>query len=1170
MSDHDFEEFQPSEPETRLEKFRRVAQNMGVEYNSHLTADLDSDDDIEEYLRQQQQQQVYMDSDRYSVGSNRDNDSHYKEGHGGGFGAATSDGFFNPKQSRAERRVEKELDREMKVARRNAERDINEKNKLIDEYNKAVDAGRDTKSIYDDRYRDASGKMRSLDEAAKDRGPNPEEYQYGLGKKKEKREKDGNQSSGTQDSSSRSSRSGRSNQGSRAQERSSASYASRQSVGRSGNQTSGNPRGETTYNPMSQSAEQSGNMGSGDDAKKFGSVGKRKKEATHQGFDQSAAAERVGNISGGSKDSSGFGAYKNKSKDKDKADSRGGKGSGSTNYAGGTPASDALLSTSVENNTPLTREAAARSRGSQGNQARERWEAGVARRTSDVSGGMDATSPIVGGDIVSTTVSRSEMGTIRTAATRGRASGHTIRINGRVVRVGTLNQRTGKMLNKRGSARITGRGNAPRTGARGIARARMSGRIKVKQLAGTRSVVNPAVARHAAGLSSAGMAKRGGATATTGYNKLYSDTQAKQAITRKRPPSNRRVDTRQQRLNTIKSRKMKLKDRKVKVRVGVGGRASALGRGVRDIGGKAVAGFGFVGRWGARFKAVGTLGSEDYNGEVGNLAKQEVGRWVGRRLRKKGFKATKEAAKRMMRVMRKIAKAVAKVVVKVVVKVVTVVVQSIMKAVAALLANPYVLAVILILVAVIALVFWLISSCGIAMSFAVQIEVWYDKVLESYEAEKLILIAKNSAQGFILDGIVSQTEYECPAPASELSANYLIVFGLDDVSDFDDIAGSSVPDQVRNDIKSINYFETQYTSTDEEGRMHYIIKTYNYNIYEMPYHLRGGAEDPDKAVADLRSFVGFSTGESEVGDALGTVVDTTTTSVPAGASLVGDQSPYLELCLNTFDIHDSGAWNWLMDQLNSVPLVGGVLSGGEHRMLNTGFVAKTYWDPVKVAYHVGDKYKDDPECKNAPHIVDIRLGSATGGYRQSDYDSDFEFDDGYVEPGASSDVSAPYFNQADSRWATYIYGPNSSYSNMKDAGCGPCSVAMVISGLTGQTVGPKEAADWLWKNGYRVKGNGTSFSGLAAMGKARGLKTQKISGATSVANALRNGSMVIAHMGPGTFTKGGHYIVLAGITEEGRIMVLDPGAKNRSHPNHAPWPLSTIINEAKGFYSFSK
>ncbi len=48
-------------------------------------------------------------------------------------------------------------------------------------------------------------------------------------------------------------------------------------------------------------------------------------------------------------------------------------------------------------------------------------------------------------------------------------------------------------------------------------------------------------------------------------------------------------------------------------------------------------------------------------------------------------------------------------------------------------------------------------------------------------------------------------------------------------------------------------------------------------------------------------------------------------------------------------------------------------------------------------------------------------------------------------------------------------------------------------------------------------------------------------------------------MSKGHFTTGGHFIVLRGVTADGKILVADPGSTARSQQK---WDLSIILNEA--------
>lgn len=152
-----------------------------------------------------------------------------------------------------------------------------------------------------------------------------------------------------------------------------------------------------------------------------------------------------------------------------------------------------------------------------------------------------------------------------------------------------------------------------------------------------------------------------------------------------------------------------------------------------------------------------------------------------------------------------------------------------------------------------------------------------------------------------------------------------------------------------------------------------------------------------------------------------------------------------------------------------------------------------------------------------------------------------------------------YYNQGDSRWGSKLYG---KYDTIKEAGCGPTSLAMVVSSLTSRTIDPGEMAEWAYKNGYRCEGSGSYHSLIPEGAEYYGLKVE---GATryegqKIADALASGKLVVAIMGAGHFTTSGHFMVLRGVTSEGKILVADPASVNRSNQE---WDLRIILDESR-------
>jgi hypothetical protein len=155
-------------------------------------------------------------------------------------------------------------------------------------------------------------------------------------------------------------------------------------------------------------------------------------------------------------------------------------------------------------------------------------------------------------------------------------------------------------------------------------------------------------------------------------------------------------------------------------------------------------------------------------------------------------------------------------------------------------------------------------------------------------------------------------------------------------------------------------------------------------------------------------------------------------------------------------------------------------------------------------------------------------------------------------------ANVPYYNQTDKRWGALSYG---RVGTLASSGCGPTSLAMIISGLTKQSITPDIVAKWSVKNGYRIEGNGSAWSLMTDGGAHWGLKAEPISrkDPESIVEALSNGYPVMACMDKGHFTNGGHFIVLRGITENGKVLVYDSISVSRSAQ---PWELELILRES--------
>lgn len=162
-------------------------------------------------------------------------------------------------------------------------------------------------------------------------------------------------------------------------------------------------------------------------------------------------------------------------------------------------------------------------------------------------------------------------------------------------------------------------------------------------------------------------------------------------------------------------------------------------------------------------------------------------------------------------------------------------------------------------------------------------------------------------------------------------------------------------------------------------------------------------------------------------------------------------------------------------------------------------------------------------------------------------------------PADGSTIKVTYYNQADG-WGNI--GP----SEIKSSGCGPTATSMVLATygktVNGKTANPKNVSDYFWANDYYVPGAGSKHIGIPQTLSHFGVKTRMPSSKQDIVDAIKAGQLVIGMMGPGHFTRGGHFIVLAGITKTGNILVADPGSRSRTASKEG-FSLDDIWNEAK-------
>ncbi|MCI8304508.1 MAG: hypothetical protein HFF52_07760 [Lawsonibacter sp.] len=161
----------------------------------------------------------------------------------------------------------------------------------------------------------------------------------------------------------------------------------------------------------------------------------------------------------------------------------------------------------------------------------------------------------------------------------------------------------------------------------------------------------------------------------------------------------------------------------------------------------------------------------------------------------------------------------------------------------------------------------------------------------------------------------------------------------------------------------------------------------------------------------------------------------------------------------------------------------------------------------------------------------------------------------YLTGGTQETV---YFDQTAEPWAEEAYGSD----KIGGYGCGPTAMAIVVSTLTQEVIDPIQMAQHCVDQGYWARRHGSYHSIVSGVSEAFGLTCTPLppeeADLNTVAQLLSTGQLMVALMGPGHFTNGGHFIVLRGITLEGSILVADPASKERSLTT---WDLELLLEE---------
>ena len=150
--------------------------------------------------------------------------------------------------------------------------------------------------------------------------------------------------------------------------------------------------------------------------------------------------------------------------------------------------------------------------------------------------------------------------------------------------------------------------------------------------------------------------------------------------------------------------------------------------------------------------------------------------------------------------------------------------------------------------------------------------------------------------------------------------------------------------------------------------------------------------------------------------------------------------------------------------------------------------------------------------------------------------------------------------------------------NIAQGGCSVACLAMVISYLRSGTrrngwISPGQIVHKIRNrfgdaNHFYCEGVGQYSTIFPAVAELYGLRCEDVP-LDGIPSLLRSGVPVIMSCSRGVFTNGGHFIVLTGITEDGRLCVNDPTYSHRNY-SYRTFPFDEVAAQWKHSWALYK
>lgn len=177
-------------------------------------------------------------------------------------------------------------------------------------------------------------------------------------------------------------------------------------------------------------------------------------------------------------------------------------------------------------------------------------------------------------------------------------------------------------------------------------------------------------------------------------------------------------------------------------------------------------------------------------------------------------------------------------------------------------------------------------------------------------------------------------------------------------------------------------------------------------------------------------------------------------------------------------------------------------------------------------------------------------------YNKNHNFTDFKF---YKGESVKLKRQTPYFLQRDNRWAyDYLYPTNIGIS-----GCGPSSIAMVISRLTDNVIYPNEMAE---KAAGFMNDGGMDWAFINHIAKEYKINVSEVNlNKEEMIRSLEDGPLLVS-VSRGYFTLYGHILVIDSY-KDGKFIINDPNSVRNSI---IEWEFDDISDQIIKIWKFSK